>query len=100
VKGVHEWFNQRPEDAATLARRIDELRQGCKTLIEAEHTPLAPADRAWLVERCQTWLRKFDEASSALEAGRDPLAVRAEVDQTVTRIEEVLHDRATQLAAG
>jgi hypothetical protein len=31
--GAHEWFNKRPDDAASLARRITEFRQGCTVLI-------------------------------------------------------------------
>ncbi len=97
---AEEWFKKKPEDASGLAKRIDELRQGCKTLIAADHKPLAAADREWLVERCRKWSADFDKAFAEVEAGRDPAAVRAEVDATVRRIIVALHERATKIAAG
>jgi hypothetical protein len=93
-----EWFKQRPEDATALAKRIDQLRQGCSKLIEADHPSLSAEDRAWLRERCRAWQEKFDDALAAVEAGRDPAAVRAEVDATVNRIVEVLRERAAHAA--
>jgi hypothetical protein len=93
-----EWFKQRPEDTAALAKRIDQMRQGCRTLLEADHPPLSVEDRAWLRERCRAWQGKFDDAFAAVEAGRDPAAVQAEVDATVNRIAEVLRERAARAA--
>jgi hypothetical protein len=97
---AEEWFNKKPDNAKAVAQRIEELRQGCKTLIAAEHKPLAPADRDWLVERCRKWLEDFDKASAAIVAERDPVEVRTEVDATVRRLIGALRDRATKVAAG
>ncbi len=93
-----EWFDARPADPPGLARRIGELRQGCSALILAEHSPLSAADRAWLVEKCRAWAAKFDAERLAIEAGRDPASVRAEVDETVRRLVRRVRDRAQATA--
>ena len=91
-----EWFKQRPDDAAGVARRINEFRTGCSQLILSPHTPLAPADRDWLVERCRAWARKLDDHLTALEAGADPAKVRGDADDTVRKLQAALRERATQ----
>ena len=96
---AQQWFNKRPEGAAALARRIDEMQTGCRTLIAAQHQPLGPKDRSWLVEKCQNWLHKFDDARDALAAGRDPAAIREEMDTAVRNIVQQLRQRA-EMAAG
>lgn len=94
-----EWSKKRPDAAVPLAARLSELRQGCAVLILTEHKPLNPETQAWLKERCQAWAKKFDEQLQALEAGQDPLAVRAQVDETVTRLAEVLRKKAKEIAS-
>jgi hypothetical protein len=93
-----EWFKKRPDDSAALAKRLDQMRQGCRTLLEAEHPSLSPEDREWLHERCRAWLKKFDEAAAALEAGNDQVAVRDEVDAVVNRLVHALRERAARAA--
>lgn len=92
------WFQERPDDALALARRIGEFRQGCSVLILAEHRALAAEDRAWLVERCRAWAARFDAHLAAVEAGRDPGTVRAEADATVRALIEALRARTRDLA--
>jgi hypothetical protein len=94
-----EWFKKRPEDAPDVARRINDFRRGCSTLILAPHKPLANADREWLVERCRAWAKKLDEQLVALEQGADPIKVRAEVDGIVNKLVDALRGRAKQAAA-
>lgn len=91
---AEEWFRQRPEGPVALARRIAQLRQGCSVLILAEHPALPPEDRRWLVERCRAWADKLDKHLAAVEAGRDPVQVREEADDTVTKLTRALRDRA------
>jgi hypothetical protein len=93
-----EWFKKRPEDPVALAQRLGEFRQGCSVLLLAEHRPLAAADRQWLVERCRLWAGKLDQHRQAVEAGQDPLHVRAAADQTVNQLVDALRTRAGQLA--
>jgi hypothetical protein len=83
---AEEWFKKRPEDAPALARRLNEFRQGCSTLILAQHKPLADMDRPWLAERCRAWATKLDKALSDVESGRDVAQVRAEADETARHI--------------
>jgi hypothetical protein len=94
---AEEWFKKRPEDAAGVAKRLNEFRSGCSQLILAAHEPLTPADRDWLVERCRVWAGKLDGHLTALEAGREPLQVREEADKTVTALVKALRDRAAQV---
>jgi hypothetical protein len=89
-----EWSAKRPTDAAGLAKRIGEFRRGCSEILLAEHTPLPPADRAWLKDRCRQWAAALDKHLTALEAGGDAAAVRAEVDDTATKIAAALLGRA------
>jgi hypothetical protein len=93
-----EWFKKRPESPDALAMRIGEFRRGCTVLILAEHKPLSNDDRAWLVERCRAWAGKLDKHLADVEAGRDPLAVRAEVDETVNALVKALQTRAETAA--
>jgi hypothetical protein len=92
--GAAEWFNKRPEDAGGLAKRIGDLRQGCAALIFAEHRPLPPGDREWLVEKCRAWAAKLDQQRTALEAGAALEEIRQQADQTVTNLIAALRARA------
>jgi hypothetical protein len=91
---AQEWFKQRPETATEVARRIGQFRQGCSTLLLAEHKPLSEAERKWLGERCRAWAEKFDQQLTALEAGEDPLQVRDAMDATVNQLTKALRERA------
>ncbi len=95
---AQEWSRQRPETPQALARRIGQMRQGCSTLILAEHRPLKAEDRKWLVERCRAWAARFDRHLADLEAGKDALEVRREMDQTVERLVQALRERARRAA--
>lgn len=95
---AHEWFNKRPDDSLALARRIAEFRQGCSRLILSQHQPLSAGDRTWLVEKCRAWAAKLDTHLAAVEAGQDPLKVRAEADETINKLIAALRDRAKNLA--
>jgi hypothetical protein len=91
---AEEWFRKRPDDALGLARRLQEFRHGCTTLIFAEHQPLAERDRGWLVERCRAWAAKLDKHLEELEAGADVAKVREAADQTVRQLAAALRTRA------
>lgn len=94
---AQDWFKKRPENAPDLARRIAQFRQGCSTLILAEHAGLAPADRDWLRERCRAWATKLDGHLAAIEAGDDVAAVRAAADETVNKLIKAIRDRASSV---
>ena len=89
-----EWFNKKPTAAADVARRILEFRQGCSVLMLSPHGPLAPADRQWLVERCQKWATALDQQVVDLEAGKDPAEVRTQADMTIQKLIDALRERA------
>ena len=72
-----------PRSPSRCAKRISEFRQGCSRLILSDHRPLSDADRRWLVVRCRLWAGKLDKHLAALEAGREPVQVRGEVDETI-----------------
>ena len=99
AEAADDWFKKRPATPQALATRIAEFRQGCSTLILAEHRPLAPEDRQWLVEKCRAWAGKLDQHLAAVEAGRDVLEVRNEADETIRRLITALKTRATEVAA-
>ncbi len=83
-----------PGNPIALARRIAEFRQGCSVLILSPHRPLPAEDRAWLVERCRAWAARFDGYLASVEAGKDPLEVRNQADETINRLIDTLRDRA------
>jgi hypothetical protein len=95
--GASEWFNVSPEEPGALAKRIEQFRAGCSALIFAEHKPLTPEDKKWLVERCRFWAGKLDGYVVALEKGDDPERVRAEANQTINALIKALRDKATAI---
>ncbi len=97
AEAAQQWFDERPETAEGVAERIASMRLGCTRLILAEHASLAPADRAWLRERCRAWSAKFDEQLREIEAGKDPIAVRGQADATVHKLVNALRDRAQKV---
>ncbi|MBA4191072.1 MAG: hypothetical protein C0467_24060 [Planctomycetaceae bacterium] len=96
AKSSEEWFDARPAEAPEVARRINELRAGCSKLILSPHAPLAPADKEWLKAKCREWAGKMDTSLAALEAGADPVQVRGQIDETITRLAKALRERGTQ----
>jgi hypothetical protein len=95
---AQDWFKKRPETPAALAKRIAQFRQGCSTLILAEHRPLSPEDRQWLVEKCRAWAAKLDTHLADAEAGRDVIDVRTEADETINKLITAMRARATKPA--
>lgn len=92
--GAAEWFNDKPEKPAELAKRIGELREGCSQLILAQHQPLSAADRLWLIDNCRRWGAQLDKERDALEAGADARQVREQTDTTVRELVDALRKRA------
>jgi hypothetical protein len=92
-----EWFDKRPDDAAGVAKRINEFRTGCSQLVFAPHAALAQVDRDWLVERCRAWAKKLDDHLTELERGGDALKVRGDADETIRKLQAALRERATQV---
>jgi hypothetical protein len=92
-----EWFHKRPTEAAELAQRISEFREGCSRLIFAAHRPLPPQERQWLVENCRTWGRKLDKKLVALESGQNVLEVRDETDALIQELMGALREQAKKL---
>ena len=93
--GAQEWFKKRPETRADLALRITQFRNGCDAMLAAEHKPLKPADKAWLLERCRVWRGKFEQQLTALERGDEVAQVRGEADATVEKLVQTLRGRLT-----
>lgn len=94
---AEEWFKKRPDTPAALAKRIGEFRDGCSTLLLAEHRPLAADTKQWLRERCSAWAGKLDAHRSGLEAGQDVQTVRAAADDTIQKLIKALRTKATEV---
>lgn len=90
----NEWFDERPTDAASLARRLSEFRQGYSALLLAPHEPLSPNEREELRKRCRDAAKKFDDFLIRVETNKDNpqtlLAVRTEADAVVRELIEML----------
>ena len=91
--GGEQWFNQRPDDRASLAKRLNELRQGCSVVIASDHPPLSPHQQKELKDRCSKWAAQFDAALVRLENDEDPVAVRTDVDAVVTKLVAYLNSQ-------
>jgi len=91
--GGEQWFNQRPDDRASLAKRLNELRQGCSVVIASDHPPLSPDQQQGLKDRCSKWAAQFDAALVRLENDEDPVAVRTDVDAVVTKLVAYLNSQ-------
>jgi hypothetical protein len=94
---VEEWSLFRPGDSDGLGTRIAELRLGCTRLMHSAYGPLTPSDKAWLLEHCRQWAKLLDENQQALDAGADPIAVRADVDEVVRVIAATLREKAKEV---
>jgi hypothetical protein len=92
--GADEWYSQRPETPRDVAVRLAQFRQGCTVLILAEHKPLSPDDRRWLVDKCKLWAAKLDAHLVDLESDRPAIDVRGEIDATIRNLISALRDRA------
>ncbi|MBT4863886.1 MAG: hypothetical protein HON53_02035 [Planctomycetaceae bacterium] len=92
--GADEWFKKRPETAKDLALRISQFRQGCSTLILADHRPLSAEDSKWLIGKCREWAVKLDQYLAAAEAD-DPNVqeIREQTDETVHKLIQALRMR-------
>jgi hypothetical protein len=95
--GANDWFNQRPQDQLALRTRLQQFQHGCDTLLAAPHTPLAAADREWLLERCRAWRGKIDGHLAALDAGTPLTDVLTAADETVNKLRTALTERAATL---
>jgi hypothetical protein len=87
---AEEWFDERPTDAPALTRRLAEFHRGCSALLFAPHESLAAGQRDELRRKCRDWAQKFEGYLADLEAGEDPVAVRARADTTVRKLIETL----------
>ncbi|MCA8987005.1 MAG: hypothetical protein KDA78_05160 [Planctomycetaceae bacterium] len=91
------WFNKKPDTQEGVHQRLAEFRHGCETLLNAPHTPLTEADRAWLIEKCKNWAKELDTLVSAANQD-DPLEVRGKADELIDRLGRVLAEKANELA--
>jgi hypothetical protein len=94
---AEEWSLHQPGDAVGLGTRVAELRIGCTRLMHSSYGPLSPAEKTWLLDQCRAWAKMLDVHQQALDAGADPLAVRAEVNETVRAIAGTLREKAKQV---
>ena len=91
---AQDWFNAKPSDASETGKRIGQLLQGCAKLLNAPHAPLATNVRDDLLEHCQKWMAQLDDQLTQLNAGRDPAAVRNDVNELVKKMQQYLRDSA------
>jgi len=95
--GAEEWAAYRPGDPDGVGTRLAEFRLGCTRLMHSAYGPLAPPDKAWLLDRCRGWARALDGQQQALDAGVDPLVVRGAVDEIVRDMARALREKANQV---
>ncbi len=89
-----EWEKKQPDDAAGVAKRLHEFREGCTALQLADDLPLSEADTLWLKARCEVWSDEIDNHLSTLERTRDVPTVSAAATATSRGIAAELCQRA------
>ena len=93
--GADDWFEIRPSNSSELATAITQFLEGCSKITASENQPLPPADKTWLLERCQAWSKKLDEHLADLKAGADFREVKSAADATIKSLVEKLQERGT-----
>src|SRR5262249_15381922 len=86
ASAAEEWSKARPETAPALARRLNEFRAGCSTLILTTHQPLNEEGREWLKGRCQVWAEEIDKVLTKLEDDGRVMDARDEADKLARKI--------------
>lgn len=96
ANAAEQWFEEQPETADRLAKRITEFRLGCTRLILAEKKPLSPDDRHWLNTKCRAWGEKLDHELQSIDAGAQPLQVRDKIEEIVKESVKTFRSKAAQ----
>lgn len=95
-----DWIDARWQDAASLARSLQDFIHGCDSLLAAPHPQFAQdADRKWLIEKCQLWRGKLSVQLADLQSGkRSFAAVRDDANKTVGNLINALNKRAEEIS--
>lgn len=94
---AEEWFKKRPDSPAALSKRLSEFRDGCSTLLLADHPPLAADTKSWLREKCRAWAGKLDTHRADVEAGQDVATILTASDETIRKLVHALRTKATEV---
>ncbi len=100
ARAAEEWQGFEPADSDAMQRRLGEILSGCDRLIDADHMPLAEADREWLRERCRVWSDGFREDLAALQAGTPLSDVHESANARLDKLISALHQRAETVQLG
>jgi hypothetical protein len=95
ASAADEWFNRQPSTEEDLRVRLTDFRNGCTTLLNAQHTQLAIQDKAWLLEQCRRWRKEIDSLLLALDGGASVDDTRREADALAKRISGALRSHTT-----
>ena len=88
------WFNKRPVDNESLAKRLGQFSEGCEILLAAKHPQISTADREWLLGKCEAWKANIDQLREQVIAGEKDFSVAlAESDQIINKLEKALRER-------
>jgi hypothetical protein len=88
-----EW-RQRPHDTPDQLRNdLNDIRQACLSLLDANHDSLPLEQRDELKKRCRKWLGKITDHLAALDNGDKVLEVRQQADVTMDKLVNALRKR-------
>lgn len=97
ARSASVWYNKTPDSPEALRERLEQFRAGCETLLAAEHSQLADADKEWLLKSCREWIEKIDAHLADISAGDKPFeTLQTEANETIDRMIETLTDRSGQ----
>lgn len=95
---ANQWFKKPVTDAEQLSERLVQFSRGCEKLLQAEHSVLAPEQRAWLIEKCEGWKTKIDQLAIAVADGSKPFEQGLqEANDIATRMVSVLDEKSREV---
>jgi hypothetical protein len=95
ANAAEEWRSRPKSTTDELRKSLQEMRDGCTSMLAAAHPQLTPDDRAWLMDKCVAWGTKLDRHLADLQTGRPVEAVRREADGTIEALVQALRARAS-----
>lgn len=92
-----EWSSKKTTTDEELQTRLQQFRDGCETLLAADHPQLMQQDRAWLLARCSSWRAQIERLLTATESGQPIEKVRSDAGALADMIRDELLKKAEKV---
>lgn len=99
-----QWREKRRIEQDTTTARLDEdlseMYRGCLALLANQNENLLDRNKAWLKDRCQTWVDLVHEQRVALAERKDTKSARNSMIKMVTEMIDELQTKAAEEQQG